>query len=209
MSSTTLYRLSGICLLVGSVLAVIGAIIGLLSGDPASTMTVAGATISLVGGTLGVLGLPGMYAIQAQRAAILGLIGVTLMLIYIFILGMFSSALDAIVLPFIATHAPALVQSDPPALGIFFMVGGLLGAMGGILLGIAIMRAAVLPRWAGLLLMIGVVLQFVGDFLQSPIANLGFLFVMIAFAWLGLGMLRLKQQNATAQTELPASAARV
>jgi hypothetical protein len=209
MSSTTLYRLSGFSLLVGSVLAVIGTILGLLSSDPASTITVAGAMVSLVGGTLLVLGLPGMYAIQAQRAGILGLIGTTLMLIYVLILGTFGNTFNALVLPYIATHAPALMNNPPGGLELFFMVGGLLGAVGGILLGIAIMRAAILPRWAGLLLMVGVVLQFAGDFLQSPIANLGFLFVMIAFAWLGLGVLWLKQQEATAQSELPASAARV
>jgi hypothetical protein len=209
MSSRMLYRLSGISLLVGSVLAVIGAILGLLNGDPTSTMTVAGAVVGFVGGALILLGLPGMYARQAQRAGILGLIGTTLMIVYILVLGTFGNALNALVLPFIATHAPSLLKSDLPAVDLFFMLGGLLGVVGGILLGIAIMRAAVLPRWAGLLLMVGVVLQFAGDFLQSPIANLGFLFVMIAFAWLGLGVLRLKQQEATAQSELPASAARV
>ncbi len=37
MSSTTLYRLSGFSLLIGSVLAIVGGILGIFSSDPAST----------------------------------------------------------------------------------------------------------------------------------------------------------------------------
>lgn len=208
MSSTTLYRLSGFSLIIGSVLGVFGAILGMLGSDPASTMTVAGAWVGFIGGTLGMLGLPGMYASQAQRAGILGLIGTTLMLIYVLILGTFGNALNAIILPFIVTHAPALAKTGLPTLDLFFMIGGLLGVVGGILLGIAIMRAAILPRWAGLLLMVGIVIQFGGDFLQLPIANLGFLCVMIAFAWLG-GAMWSKRQDTSVSSELPASAVRI
>ncbi len=74
----------------------------------------------------------------------------------IFLLGAFGSALNVLIIPFIATHTPALAKTEPPALGIFFMVESLLEVVGGILLGIATMRASILPRWAGLLLMVGV-----------------------------------------------------
>lgn len=207
MSSSSLYRLSGISLLVGSILAIGGGILGLFTSDPASTITISASLIQFVGATLGILGLPGMYARQAQRAGVLGLIGTTLMVCYILILGTFGSALNVVVLPFIATHAPALAQSEPPGLGLFLTIGGLLGAAGGILLGLATMRASILPRWAGILLM-GSVIQCVGDFFQSPIANLGFLLVMIGFAWLG-GALWSKPQEAVAQSELRAPVARI
>jgi hypothetical protein len=164
--------------------------------------------IQFVGATLGLLGLPGMYARQAQRAGVLGLIGTTLMICYILILGTFGSALNAVVLPFIATHAPALAQSEPPALGLFFTIGGLLGAGGGIALGLAIIRASVLPRWAAILLM-GSVIQCVGDLFQSPIANLGFVLVMIGFAWLGAALVSSKQQETTSTSELSTGAVRI
>jgi hypothetical protein len=208
MSSTTLYRLSGISLLIGSVLAIIGGVLGIFSGNPASTIAIAGSLIQFVGATLGILGLPGMYARQAQRAGILGLIGTTLMIFYILILGTFGSALNAVVLPFIATHAPAIAQSEPPGLNLFFTIGGLLGAVGGISLGIATIRASVLPRFAGVLLM-GSVLQVAGDFFQSPIANLGFVLVMIGFAWLGIALLSSKRQNTAAPSELLTGAVRI
>jgi len=208
MSPTTLYRLSGISLLIGSVLAIIGSVLGIFSGNPASTIAIAGSLIQFVGATLGILGLPGMYARQAQRAGILGLIGTTLMVCYILILGTFGSALSAVLLPFIATHAPAIAQSEPPGLNLFFTIGGLLGAVGGISLGLATIRASVLPRWAGILLM-GSVIQVAGDFFQSPIANLGFVLVMIGFAWLGIALLSSKRQDVAAQSELPTGAVRV
>ena len=208
MSSSTLYRLSGISLLVGSVLAIAGGILGILSGDPTSTIAISASLIQFVGATLGILGLPGLYARQAQRAGVLGLIGITLMICYILILGMFGSALNAVVLPFLATHAPALAQSEPPGLGLFFTIGGLLGAGGGISLGLATIRASVLPRWAGILLM-GSVIQCIGDFFQSPIANLGFVLVMIGFAWLGAVLLSSKQQQMPPAPELSPGAVRV
>src|SRR5260370_15205937 len=178
MSSTTLYRLSGISLLIGSVLAIVGGILGIFSSNPASTIAIAGSLIQFVGATLGILGLPGMYARQAQRAGILGLIGTALMVCYILILGTFGSALNAVLLPFIATHAPAIAQSEPPGLALFFTIGGLLGSVRGISLGIATIRASILPRWAGVLLM-GSVIHVAGDFFQSPIANLVFVLLMI------------------------------
>ena len=149
-----------------------------------------------------------MYAWQAQRAGALGLLGTALLVGYTLILGTFGNALDALILPFIATHAPSLAHSSPAGLDLFFMLGGVLGVVGGICLGIATIRAAVLPRWAGVLIMIGVVLQFVGDFLQSPLANLGFLLVMIGFAWLG-GALWLRRQSTELSAEYSTSATRV
>ena len=208
MSSATLYRLSGFSLLMGSILAIGGGFLGIVSSDPTSTIAIAGALIAFIGGTLGLLGLPGMYVRQAQRAGVLGLIGTALLVGYTLILGTFGSALNALILPFIATHAPSLAQSSPAGLDLFFMLGGVLGVVGGICLGIATIRAAVLPRWAGVLIMFGVVLQFVGDFLQSPLANLGFLLVMIGFAWLG-GALWSRRQDSELSPESSTSAAQV
>ncbi len=209
MSSTSLYRFSGISLVLGSVLAVGGAVLGIFSSDPTSTITGIGAIIAFVGATVGILGMPGMYAKQAQRAGVLGLIGTTLLVCYFLILGIFGNALNALILPFIAAHTPLLAKTEPPALGIFYQLGGLLGVVGGILLGIATIRAAILPRWAGVVLMVGVVIQFVGDFLRSPLANLGFLLVMIALAWLGLSVISLSSRATPASSELPQSAVRV
>lgn len=209
MSSTTLYRLSAISLLIGVVLSIVSTVAGLFgSSDPASNFAITIAFVQFAGGTLGVLGLPGVYARQSQRAGVLGLIGIALIIVAVLMLGIVGTALNVLILPFIATHAPALARQEPPALGLFFIVGGLIEVIGGICFGIATMRAAVLPRWAGLLLIVGVLVQFIGDFFNLPIANPGFLVFMLGLAWLALGVLRSQQSAASTPAEIPAGAVR-
>src|ERR1700681_4288521 len=119
MSSTTLYRLSGISLLIGCVIIVIVTIPGTFIGnDPASAYSVYSSLGRVIGGMLIVLGFPGVYAGQSQRAGVLGLIGFVLTLIYILMLGAFGDTFNALVLPFIATHASSLLKSEPPALSL-------------------------------------------------------------------------------------------
>jgi len=204
-----LYRLSGISLLIGAVLAIVSTVAGLFgSSDPASNFAITIAFVQVVSGTLGVLGLPGVYARQSQRAGVIGLIGIALIIVAVLMLGIVGNALNVLILPFIATHAPALARQEPPALGLFFIVGGLLEVIGGICFGIATMRAAVLPRWAGLLLIVGVLVQFTGDFFNLPIANPGFLVFMLGMAWLALDVLRFRQPVVGAQSELAVGAVR-
>ena len=206
MSSTKLYRLSGISLLLGCVIIVLATFPGVfLSDDPTSAYNVYASFARIIGGMLLFLGLPGMYARQSQRAGILGLIGFILIVAYALILGAFGDAFGAFVVPFIATHAPALMQSEPPALNVYFLVGGLLGVVGGVLLGIATIRASLLSRWAGILLILGSLMQFIGDAFNLPIANPGLLLFMIGLAWLGwdVAFARL-QLNASA--EMPGGA---
>ncbi|GHO82076.1 hypothetical protein [Dictyobacter formicarum] len=73
MSSTTLYRLSGLSLLIGSVLVILGIVPGFFIGDqnPASTISVVTAIIRLVGAMLAALGLPGVYAASHKKAGVL------------------------------------------------------------------------------------------------------------------------------------------
>jgi hypothetical protein len=209
MSSTRLYRFSGISLLLGCVIIFLVTIPGVFIGnDPASTYAMYSSLGRVLGGMLLVLGFPGVYARQSQRAGVLGLIGFVLTLIYILMLGVFGDTFDALIVPFIATHAPSLMKSEPPALDLFYMIGGILGVVGGVLLGIATIRASVLSRWAAILLIVGSVVQFLGDVLNLPIANPGFLLFMIGLAWLGLGVVLAKQPLVSTPAEIPAGAVR-
>ena len=209
MSSTRLYRLSGISLLIGCVLIVLVTIPGVfINSDPASAYSVYSSLGRVIGGILLLLGLPGVYVRQSQRAGVLGLIGFVLTLIYILMLGTFGDTFNALVLPFIATHAPSLMKNEPPALSLFYLIGGLVGVVGGVLLGIATIRASVLSRWAGVLLIVGSVVQFFGDVFNLPIANPGFLLFMIGLALLGLGVVTAKQPLSSASVEIPAGVVR-
>jgi hypothetical protein len=207
MSSTTLYRLSGISLLIGSLLLIIGDIPDFFSGnDQASAIAVSSALIRLIGAMLIALGLPGMYAIFAGRAGVLGLIGFTCTFFFILI-GMASETILAFVFPFLAAHK--LLGGGPPPLGllIFYSLGDLLALVGGILLGLAIIRAVIPPRWAGVLLIIGSLLYAVGSVLRLPIAEVGLILFAVGLAWLAVGMW--SKQSATVEAALPPTGVRV
>src|SRR5947209_16208972 len=129
MSSTTSYRLSGVALLIGTVLSIIYYLIqAFLNGnDPAtltSSLSLISSVIGFIGSVLVLLGLPGMYTRQAQRAGILGLLG------FLFI--WYVTLFQGVVIPFttvtiisqITAHlaTTSLATTPPPAWGLFTLV---------------------------------------------------------------------------------------
>lgn len=205
MSTATLYRLSGMSLLIGSLLTILGSVPSLIAAS-SNTIAGGGALLRSIGLMLFVLGLPGMYTRIAQRAGILGLLGFIATL-FDFLIRIALQPIYAIMLPFLAAHAPALAKGGPPQ-GVFilFVVQALLALIGGILLGSAIIRATIPPRWAGLVIIAGALLSFIGNFLGQPIKNVGVMIVLAGFAWLAVGML--SKQPVRLQMELPASGVR-
>jgi hypothetical protein len=76
--------------------------------------------------------------------------------------------------------------------GTITLLGGLAFLIGLILFGVATMRAGVLPRWAGPLLILGDVVFAVGTFAGSAalvVEVVGALITCAAFVWLGLALL--------------------
>jgi hypothetical protein len=203
MSSTTLYRLSGISLLIGGLFAALAAVPVFFTGeDPTSPIAATAALLRIIGDLLIVVGLPGVYSRQAQRAGLLGLIGFLFTLFYILIEGVVGDTIEAFILPFLASAAPSLLKGSPPqGLVIFFLVGGLLGLVGSVLLGVTMLRAAVLARWVGLPLVVGVMLSLAGSFLPPVVGTTGVVLFLIGLAWLGFGVWSSRQP--TSQPELP------
>ncbi len=188
MSSRTLSRLSGISLFIGSLLLIIGTILNFFAGNSQiSTLSTASALIRLIGGMLIVLGLPSIYARFAGRVGIVGLIGFICTL-FLFLIGMASEAILAFIFPFLGAHG--LLGGGRPPLGllIFYSFGDLLGLIGGILLGIAVMRSTILPRWAGLLFIIGGLFYAIGSLLRLPIGDAGLIIFAVGLIWLAMGM---------------------
>ena len=204
MSSTTLNRLRGISLLIGSLLVIIGDIPGFFAGnDQASTIAVTTALIRLIrliGAMLIVLGLSGVYARFAGQAGILGLIGFICTIFFILI-GMASEAIIAFVFPLLAAHGLLHGGSAPRSLLIFYSIDDLLGLVGGLLLGIAVMRTSILPRWAGALLIVGGFLYAVGSILHLPISDVGLIVFAAGLVWLAVGM----RSQKTSAVEAPLS----
>jgi hypothetical protein len=109
-----------------------------------------------------IVGLGGIYARQANESGRLGLIGLILALVGTSVVcGIFFLVSTAI--PLIATEAPVLFERamTPPAWGMPLVILGF--ALGYVLFGLATVRAGVLPRAAGALLVVGVVLFVVSE----------------------------------------------
>jgi len=162
MSSSTLYRLSGVALLMGGLLlaiGLVGALVIIGSSPPGNSSANASVLFQLVflaiacGLVLIVAGLPGMYVRQARRTGGIGFLG--------FVLTLFGMLLDlglalfaAIIVPWISTAAPQLLSGGPPALFILLYSPFLLLGIGSLVLGIAAMQANALPSGVIVVLML-------------------------------------------------------
>ncbi len=185
MSSSTLYRLSGLGLLIGSVFSITGTLVRTFQLNPLSVFYTPAELLTLFAALLALLSLPGIYLRQANRAGVIGLIGFVLLYAATVILGASSSLVSAILVPFLAQHAPTLGQ--PPAMFFVFIIAVLASTVGQILFGIATLRAHIFPRGAAILLLVGTAVNFASGFVPIPSLGLvGEAAFLLSFAWLGL-----------------------
>lgn len=182
MKSATLFQLGGIASLGAAVLYAIGNLIYFLAGQPQGPIASVIWT-SFVGDTLLVLGLGALYARQARRAGILGLVGYVLLIVgTMFFIGNYAVSLG-ITSGILTTEQIAQVPaySVPSTIMPWIWMAGL------IVFGIAIYRAQVLPKYAGALLVLTAILQqltgWVG-FVMPIFAVLSF----VVWAWLGYAL---------------------
>src|SRR2546421_949136 len=169
MSSRTLYRWSGLALLFGGLLTLVCFTIlyGIVStnwSDKTTSFQTPGPTspawlllnlMVVIGSTLIVLGLPGVYAHQAKRAGWQGLAGLVLTVFAILMTGVFGTALNIFGIKFVGMDATALVSSAGiPALNLLFIGVCLVFSLGTILLGWATIRAGMLPAAAGVAILV-------------------------------------------------------
>jgi hypothetical protein len=134
------------------------------------------------------LGLPGLYAAQSERAGRFGL--VSFLILFFGTLFTAESHSYGFFAPVLAAQAPAVldaINAYPPvaALNWLWIVGFFLGF---ILFGIATLRARVLPRQAGILMAIGTPLQLVGGVLSQFVFEALFIVVILGALALGLGL---------------------
>lgn len=132
----------------------------------------------------------GLYAIQRPHIGRLGLLGaVGYAYAYVFFTGTVLLAL--------VDRAPdwdALVGD----LGPWVTVHGLLMVLAGSAFGVAVVRAGVLPRWTGVLLIVGVVLVALSSPLPGAAQTLCAGVRDLAFAGMGLSLLTRQQPTRTA-----------
>lgn len=90
-------------------------------------------------------------------------------------------------------------------MGLFLFGGFLLLVVGFVLFGLATWRARVLPRWAGLLVVAGVLIDFAAGFAfgGSPPLPVGIVLASAGFAWMGYALATQATGDATVQPAAP------
>lgn len=200
MKSQTLFRLSGWVLIVGAVLKAIEYIFQIRSDDPIELYTNAQLwlfPIGFIGTLLFLIGLPGLYANQAERAGKFGLASFVLLFLGYAALEAGSQPVFEVLLPFFATNPASqpLIASggaleNYAPLWAWFMPSLIIANLGGLLYGIATIRAGVYSRWAGWLMVLAVPALF---FLSDAI---GMSIMMAGYIWCGFSLTGMKGLNA-------------
>lgn len=193
MSTTNLIRWSGLASMLAGVLYAVAAFLHPVGEDLAGVNNptwVPAHFLYWVSAILMQLGLVGLYARQAEKIGWLGLAGFVLAFIgTALVLSIFF--LTTAGLPLIAAEAPAIfdqAMASPAFIVVMLVLGYILGY---ILFGVATMRAGVLPRWAGLMLIIGSSFflisetGLVGGTLSHMIVTIGDVVFGLGLAWMG------------------------
>ncbi len=181
-ASPSIWLGSGLTSIVAGVLLVAGHLFDFSS--PVGTGAVIGKSFILVAHLLTVLALLGIYTAQVARMRLVGHVGMVLS-----VLG--TALVSGVVLVEIAGASGAEVDAvlAGGVAGMLATLAGLAFFVGLILFGIATMRAAVFPRWAGLLLIVGdlVFAASTSAGTAAPIFTFGGAVLTCAgFVWLGL-----------------------
>jgi hypothetical protein len=125
----------------------------------------------------------GLYALQRPQIGRLGLIG-AVGYAYSYV------AFTATVVYSFVEHTPDWVALTR-RLGLWFLVHGVIMVAAGLCFGLAVVRAAVLPRWTGYALMAGVCLVAATTDLSDPVRTAAAAVRAAAFVGMGLAILRL------------------
>ncbi len=192
MSPSKLIRWGGMTSILSGLLLILFAVF-----HPAREVTLAQDGLSwglehqlgIVSMVLMLFGLIGLYARQIERSSTLGFIGFVTAFagVALYMGGMF---LDAYFFPLLAVQAPSIVTdvltgnvSGLPAVGLGLSV--VLFVVGFMVFGLATIRAGVLPRAAGVLLIVGAPLFGPGSLLPKLVQTGGAVVFGLGLIWLG------------------------
>ena len=209
LGSSSLIRWSGLALLVAGVLSIGAVPFHPSDADPGGVLSPIWLPVHFLFGlafVLSLFGLVGLHLRQADKAGLLGLIGFGMTFVGSAVLVGVLGILEAYILPAIAASdaAPKLLDPAGPlfggGLGQLILIVSIVMALGSILLGAAIVRAGVLPRWAGVLLIVGGPLAALWPPLPQIAGTIGIMLFGLGYAWLGYTLLM--QQGETVSMSL-------
>jgi hypothetical protein len=161
--------------------------------------------LSLTMAVLGLAGITGVYLSQITRSGIFGLIGYLVFSLF-FITQAAVSFVETFILPLSAAGSPELtedvaslfaagyvLQTDVGPLAIVGSAGAVLYLGGGILFAIGVLRANVLPRWAGILLIVAALASLSAAVIPHELAR--YAAVPMGVALVALGVTLFAQQH--------------
>jgi hypothetical protein len=191
MSSDQLRRWSGLASIVGGLCLALFALL-----HPPRDITLASGSFWVIEHQLGVaafvlmpFGLTGIYTRQADKIGLQGFIGFVLAFSgsTLYMGGIF---LDAYIFPVIVGETPELVEgilqaevSGPPAVGLG--LASVLFSLGFLILGFSTAQAKVLPRWGGIMLLVGGAIFGPGPIFPKLIQTLAAVALGLGFVWSG------------------------
>jgi hypothetical protein len=152
------------------------------------------------------IGITGIYARQVNQAGWLGLAGFLLLIACWWLQTAFVFA-EAFIAPPLAATAPEFVDGilgisfghtggiDLGALPAIYGLVSILYLLGGLVFGIATLRAGVLPRWPAGLLAVAALLTPAAALLPHAIQRLAAIPVALAIAWLGYALFSERPQQ--------------
>jgi len=161
------------------------------------------------------LGIAGLYARQVEEAGWLGLAGYLLLSLSWALQTAFVFA-EAFILPVLATAAPTFVESflgivngSPGAMNIgalpaAYTLLSILYLLGGLLFGIATLRAGILPRWPAGLLAVAAAVTPAAALLPHALQRFAAVPMGLALAWLGYALW--SERRAQASEPVPGKA---
>ncbi len=166
-------------------------------------------SLAIAMSVFGLLGMTGLYARQVEAAGRLGLAGYLLWSLWLVLFLPFNF-FEAFILPLLATEAPAFAEGF---LGIitrsagemkFGVLAGLwalsdiLFLLGGLVLGIATLRAGIVSRWAAGVFTLGIGLAPASALLPHELAPLLAVPIGVGLALLGFALLGERREHAAA-----------
>lgn len=203
MSSQTLFKLSGLALLIGGALGALAVAFHPANmADPANIPVHVALYTAVV---LVALGLPGFYAKQAQHTGLPGLLGFLALFFGVLFADPIHSVLEFTVIPVIAAD-PALqplLDGPPPGLMGPLMIFVPVLLLGLLITAIVSLRAGVFPRWPAVVALAAVVLvplgiAVTGDSTESIVSEVGPALLYLSMAAFGYVLLVQRESMGTA-----------
>jgi hypothetical protein len=173
VTTTKLTRAAGLSAVVGGLLFIAVQINHPLLNAAFTTTTeyAVRETMKILMAVFSLIGITGIYLRQVRQTGVLGLIGyllfgagylaiMSVQIVGVFVLPTFAATQPGYVNDVLAVATGGTPGGDIGALAAFIRIGGFTFLTGGVVFGIALFRANILPRWAAALLVAGTLVTF-------------------------------------------------